>query len=232
MCGAHAALTGLTAGRHLLIEDPACSDLLHLDSFERWRFIGQVLCDNVPRCALHLGVHGGPIYRNTTLWFSSVWSFLLSKGARCTCTCHGEGGTGNPCIAQVWPHEMCFDLANGVHTLIKQVGGCVHICNHPAYALAPVASGDIGGRPPKHIDRVLCVFSVCTGRTFMCHPNRTRRDVLSLTFVGITTYSQNSRRAMDVLGVGPQPIGAMQRRRVVGCTIAKSHSDDRRNCME
>ena len=79
----------LHSGRHLLVENPAGSELFWLLCSEATWNTGKVVKINVSQCALGLRVHEAPIYKNTTFLASRILFLKFIHGATCRCSSHG-----------------------------------------------------------------------------------------------------------------------------------------------
>ena len=140
------AMKQLSCGRHFLIENPAGSEIFQLPSFQKLGRSGRVVSVNIAQCALGLRINSQPIRKLTTLWASS-WILLEPfRGLKCRHTHHGIlqgkiGSVNKTRMAQVWPHEMCVRITQGLINLIQKrvrsimlmtvtFGGCIFMV-HP-----------------------------------------------------------------------------------------------------
>ena len=74
----------LGTNMHCLVESTAGSELFFSDCFDRLWNTANVVKRNIPQCALGFIVDGQPIYKNTTLFASSIALLDPFKGFKCT----------------------------------------------------------------------------------------------------------------------------------------------------
>ena len=150
------------AGRHLLVENPAGSELFHLPCSEAIWNIWKVVKINVPQCALALVVDGRPIYKNTTVLASSILPIEPFRGLKCICKSHGAlqgrcGGVDKTKFAQAWPRRMCQRICIGMQALSRQQRWSHYV--HDADSLCPVNGVPLGrrgrGRQPTPTEGVV-----------------------------------------------------------------------------
>ena len=169
----------LRANRHFLVENPAGSELFHLDCFEQLWTSGRVVKCRVPQCALGLMIDGMPIYKNTTLFASSSLLLAPFKGLACTSAAHGtlSGRCGNvdkTKLAQVWPREMCHRICIGIQALMRQRRRAYLLHDADMFYLTG------RGRPRKNplgivsADGVIYDCPACMQRLHKRHPAHTR----------------------------------------------------------
>ena len=117
----------LAAGRFILIENPAGSELFDLPGFIRlWKTgkFGRII---FPQCATGLLNPEGtlPIRKLTELWSNAPELFEPFEGLVCTHTQHApmvgtyDGRPRSKC-AQVWPTEFCRKIVEGICTILRE----------------------------------------------------------------------------------------------------------------
>ena len=148
---ARVARLQITAGRHLLLENPAGSGLCGLDCFRGIWESGEVVAVNVPQCALGFIVGGQPIYKNTTPQVSSPILLQEFQNFHRTHQRHGlltgaGGSIARTKLAQIRFRAMCQRICNGIPALFRECRR-VHLVH--ASDVYPVGSPRPRGRPRK-----------------------------------------------------------------------------------